>query len=88
MNKITLKTNTVVNIEVNGKKVWQRFHENGNPGGITARSKPLLKNVVALLSEALAQAQGELSLFADDCNRIVDGGLVTLPNIKRDVPIP
>jgi hypothetical protein len=58
-----------VNIEVSGKLVWQRRNENGQPGGITARSKPLLENVVAILNEALAQAKGELYCL-DDSHRM------------------
>lgn len=75
-----------VNIEINSRQVWQRRRENGNPAGITARSKPLLENVVAILCDALMQAQMELRLL-DDNNRILDGGFITLPDIKRDVPV-
>jgi hypothetical protein len=75
-----------VEVKLDNDVVWQRRHENGNPGGITARNKPLLEKVVAVLCEAIMQAQGELSLL-DDGNRILDGRFVTLPDIQRDVPI-
>ena len=76
-----------VEVKLDNDVVWQRRHEKGNPGGITARNKPVLEKVVAVLCEAIMQAQGELSLLLDDGNRILDGCFVTLPDIQRDVPI-
>jgi len=75
-----------VKVEIGNELVWQRRHESGNPGGITARNKSLLENVVPILGEAIMQAQMELRLLDDD-NRILDGGFITLPDIKRDVPV-
>lgn len=76
-----------VEVKLDNDVVWQRRHENGNPGGITARNKPMLEKVVAVLGEAIMQAQCELSLLLDDGNRILDGRLVTLSNVQRDVPV-
>jgi hypothetical protein len=75
-----------VTVAIGDKLVWQRRHENGNPGGITARNKSLLENVVPILGDAIMQAQMELRLLDDD-NRVADGCFVTLADIKRDVPV-
>ena len=76
-----------VEVKIGDKIVWQRRHENGSSGGITARSKPLLESVVPILCDAIMQAQGELSLLLDDGNRISDGRFITLSDIKRDIPV-
>jgi hypothetical protein len=76
-----------VTVAIGDKLVWQRRHENGNPGGITARNKSLLESVVPILGDAIMQAQGELSLLLDDNNRVADGRFITLADIKRDVPV-
>ncbi len=76
-----------VKIEINDREIWQRRRENGSPSGVTARSRPLLEKVVAILCDALMQAQGELSLLLDDDNRILDGRFITLPDIQRDIPV-
>jgi hypothetical protein len=75
-----------VEVKLGNDVVWQRRRFYDGVGGISARNKPMLEKVVAVLCEAIMQAQGELSLL-DDGNRILDGRFVTIPDIQRDVPI-
>jgi hypothetical protein len=76
-----------ISVNVGGKLLWQRFHENGQSGGVTIRNRAKLETVVTLLCEALSQAQGELSLRLDHRDRIPDGRRITISKVQGDVPI-
>jgi len=59
----TIPANAEVAVNVDGELNWARFHEQGCPGTTTRRDPGMLRQVVALLCEALEQAQGELDLM-------------------------
>jgi hypothetical protein len=61
--------------------------ECGQHGGLTAKSIPMLSNVVAALSEALAQAMAELSPLLHNGDAMTDIRFVPLTNIEGDVPV-
>lgn len=57
---------TIVLVAIDRKTIWERVQRDGNPGGKSIRDKAVLTQVVALLTEALAQAEGELSCLGSE----------------------
>ena len=59
----TVPAKAEVGANVDGELIWARRHEQGCPGDTARRDPAMLREVVALLSEALQRAQGELHLM-------------------------
>ena len=46
-------------VSIGGSPIWERWHKDGQSGGLSQRNLPMLEQVTAALSEALEQAQFE-----------------------------
>ena len=58
-----LGADTEVLVSAHGGLLWARGHRDGIPTITSKRSRAMLEQVVAILSEALEEAQGELALM-------------------------
>lgn len=77
---------TEVEVKVDGERVWSRFSEDGQTGGVTRRDAATLQRVAETLEEALEQARGELRLL-QDADGVADVG-ATSAEVDDPVPVP